>query len=309
MSTQQIQTMTPTRSGYNLWVDFLTSWITFLFNGFHELDKKWWSSIRGANCSARSGEWQLQTKTMLWLRLIEGNPMQTAAVETIPTRRHGLQSGQQQTQARMKESAWAGPCVRRLLLGHHPPALPLPTGWAAWDTPAAPLLGHNQKAPRSPDPLPQAHPSERRPSSLRGPAGPRRGWGGGKWAQGWNGGWLRKVPGSTEPSQVWTASTCHHAFRQNSNPRNQNSNPASWSLWRYSCQRRKMEPLLSNCLLMWFSLSNIQMQVAWASFVFCPRIHKCQAGCTIKYRARRCPHGPAIEMPLLAYTCFGQVIS
>lgn len=34
------------------------------------------------------------------------------------------------------------------------------------------------------------------------------------------------------------------------------------------------------------------MQVAWASFVFWPKLHKCQGGCNIKYKAGTNDHWP-----------------
>ena len=113
----------------------LTSWITFLFNGFHELDKKRWSNVRGCEllCKVResgSCKWK-QCCGYVWLRVIQRRQQQRKRSQ------HGVTDCNQDSsklRPGWKRAPEQGPVFRRLLLGHHPPALPLPTGWAAWGT-------------------------------------------------------------------------------------------------------------------------------------------------------------------------------
>lgn len=240
----------------------LTRWITFLFNGFHELDKKRWSNVRGCELLCKVWESgsckQKQSCGYVWSRVIQCSQQQWKR-----SQHEVMDCNQDSSKLRpgRKRAPERGPVFRRLLSGHHPPALPLPTGWAAWGTHLL-LLSQDtiRGLPRSPDPLPQwllgslpqAHPSERRPSSGM-PHWPKA------WAVAEGSGlrmeWSLAAQGSggMGPSQARTSSPHVTTLSgRTRNPRNQNSGPASWSLWRYNCQRNRMEPLLSNCLSMWF---------------------------------------------------------
>ena len=106
----------------------LTSWITFLFNGFHELDKKRWSDVRGCEllCKVReSGSCKhKQSCGYILSRVIQCSQEQCKRSQHEVTDCNHDSS--KLRPGRKREPARGPVFIRRLLSGHHPPALPLP---------------------------------------------------------------------------------------------------------------------------------------------------------------------------------------